>query len=117
VKTSADVAAAAGLPTIGVIPSFKTEAKAKGPIAEIARIANIIRGSDKEKRKKIRAERNDGNVDDPTMNKPLNGLIDRSQQENASELIALRKPHSYRRKLSFDSTTLHLLPESSRRYS
>jgi capsular exopolysaccharide synthesis family protein len=44
VKTSKDVLAATGFPTLGVVPSFGAETKSKGPASEITKLVNILRG-------------------------------------------------------------------------
>lgn len=44
VKTSKDVFAATGFPTLGVIPAFEVISNPKGPKAEITRLFSIIKG-------------------------------------------------------------------------
>jgi len=94
VKTSKDIAVSTGLPTLGVIPSFEVEIKSKGPGSEFSRIANIIRGSGKENKKKTRAERPDSNLGGLGTDRPSADRVDRNCRGNSIELIAIRKPHS-----------------------
>jgi len=91
VKTSKDVTAATGFPTLGVIPAFAVETSPKGPAAELRKIAHILSGdSDSKGRRSGRKQHEKAlapRAHDP--NNP-NGAV----SGNSIELIPARDPQS-----------------------
>ena len=94
VKTSKDVAQAAGITTLGTVPAFEEETKPKGPKGELARIKNIFFGRAEGKDRRTVRKKRDRSVSlmDPS------GLTKESgsgrSQNMKIELIALREPQS-----------------------
>jgi len=95
VKTSKDVASAIGVPTLGSIPTFESEAGPKGPAAEVSRILTMFRGRrEKGEGKRGRARRRRrGDI--------AGGLFDPAAANGAAgarggriDLIAVREPQS-----------------------
>jgi succinoglycan biosynthesis transport protein ExoP len=62
VKTSKDVANAIGVPTLGSVPAFESEARPRGPFAEFAKISSILRGKTERKEPRPSRRPNDRSV-------------------------------------------------------
>lgn len=92
VKTSKDVTASTGLPTLGVIPSFEAEINPKGPKAEFARLANIVSGKGESKKNKGSGHKNGLRV--PNFETGKAGRSEEAPRKNSIELIPVREPHS-----------------------
>jgi polysaccharide biosynthesis transport protein len=102
VKTSKDVAAATGLPTIGAIPLFDGDSRPKTPWEEFRRLAATLRGQtrlEKEKPRKKRMERGRRRKDDaPAWLRRMRaerGEVAAEEMNNGSiDLIVSREPAS-----------------------
>ncbi len=92
VKSAKDVTLSTGFVTLGSIPSFEAEAKAKGPVAEFKKIAQMIRGGAAPKKRK--AERKKTALDLRPPENPTPITSDEKRSPGKIELIASRKPHS-----------------------
>jgi capsular exopolysaccharide synthesis family protein len=92
VKTMKDVALSTGFVTLGSIPSFEAEVKAKGPAAEFKKIAQMIRGGAKPKQRK--AERRKAVLDLRSGENLTSATSDDKRSPRKIELIASRKPQS-----------------------
>ncbi len=94
VKTSKDVTQAIGVPTLGTVPAFAIESKARGPIAEIRKVSAMIRGKSGRQEQK-RGQKNKRSSDDPfTPAWAANGAGDNKNSVVRIELIAAREPQS-----------------------
>lgn len=94
VKTSKDVTAAVGIPTLGSVPAFEAEARPKGPRAEMAKLLSMFKGKAgrEEPRPKDRAKDrisasrlSDGHSGD---------AAGATRTGSRIELITVREPHS-----------------------
>jgi succinoglycan biosynthesis transport protein ExoP len=92
VRTSKDVTASTGLPTLGVIPSFDAEIHPKGPKSEFTRLVNVVSGRGESKNGKKPRRDGDTSVLKSTAGKM--SPIDRALLKDSIELIAIREPHS-----------------------
>ena len=95
VKTSKDISMAIGVPTLGSVPAFEAEARAKGPRAEYLRLKSMLGGREDRKRKEPKHHAKpempgaEGpSASDGTMGSNTGGDHDRI------ELIAIRGPQS-----------------------
>ena len=94
VKTSKDVANAIGVPTLGSIPAFESEARPKGPFREFAKIFRILRGKTDRKEPRPSRRSSDRSVRmlepiRPGAESPGNGT-----RRGKIDLIALLEPQS-----------------------
>ena len=91
VKTSKDVTASTGYPTLGVIPAFVTEISPKGPAAEFRKISRILSGEADSRTDNSTKKHND-------RSRPLKGLDSTNPNGtvsgNSIELIPARDPQS-----------------------
>ena len=94
VKTSKDVSAATGLPTLGVIPSFAAETKSKGPRAEFRRLSTLIRGGEMEKANGSAARRRDPKPRSLALASVPQTAPEESRSLGLIDLVAIRKPRS-----------------------
>jgi succinoglycan biosynthesis transport protein ExoP len=91
VKTSKDVGNAIGVPTLGAIPAFESEARPKGPFGELRKVVSMLRGrrvkDEKPRRKQRGSARRLGleGLDSEPARNGKGGRID---------LIASREPQS-----------------------
>ena len=94
VKTSKDVSHAIGVPTLGTVPAFAAESKARGPFAELRKVSSMLRGKG-EKREKERARKTRRrSVDLISPSWAANGDEGRTNGSAKIELIAAREPQS-----------------------
>jgi succinoglycan biosynthesis transport protein ExoP len=93
IKTSKDISNAIGVPTLGSVPAFETEAKPKGPIAEFAKIISIIRGKNETLGAKARVKkaRFQGLLE---TNRTSGELVKNDRKDGRIELIVAREPQS-----------------------
>lgn len=94
VKTSKDVSAATGLPTLGVLPSFAAETTLKGPRAEFNRLSTIIRGGEREKRNRSETRRRDPKPGSLSLSSAPQTVPEDGRASFKVELVAIRKPRS-----------------------
>ena len=91
IKTSKDVGNAIGVPTLGSVPAFESEARPKGPFAELKKIVSMLRGrrdkDEKPRRKRPGSARRLG-LEGPDSEPAPNGKSGRI------DLIAVREPQS-----------------------
>ena len=94
VKTSKDVTQAIGVPTLGTVPAFAIETKARGPVAEIRKVSAMIRGKSgrPEQKKGRKSERGSDDLFTPAW--AANGTGDVRKSVVRIELIAAREPQS-----------------------
>jgi capsular exopolysaccharide synthesis family protein len=92
VKTSKDVGSAVGLPTLGAVPAFESEAHPKGPFAEIAKIFRMLRGKTGQKEPRESRRSNDRSVRMLGLNGSDAGPGGPSRDK--IDLIASREPRS-----------------------
>ena len=94
VKTSRDVANAIGVPTLGSIPAFESEARPKGPFGEFAKIFRILRGKTDRKEPRPSRRSSDRSV---RMLEPIRPGAEppgSGTRRGKIDLIALHEPQS-----------------------
>jgi polysaccharide biosynthesis transport protein len=111
VKTSKDVAAATGLPTIGTIPAFEKADEGDGPLAEIKRLTALLKGKARPEKPKKQKRRRKG--DSPAWLLNAKGEKEGAANYNNSsiDLIASKEPNSIQAE-SFRSIRTTLLVSS-----
>ncbi|HPW18397.1 MAG TPA: polysaccharide biosynthesis tyrosine autokinase [Candidatus Aminicenantes bacterium] len=109
VKTSHDVARETGIPLMGSIPAFESEAKPKGPRGEFRRIRSTLAGSSAKEEKAKKKRRGPESPRDPLW--LSNERTSDSRRETLIELIAVREPQSIQAE-SFRSLRTALLVSS-----
>lgn len=110
VRTAQDVAREVGIPLMGSIPAFESEAKPKGPRGEFRKILSMLAGPGA-KEKKVRKKRRSGAE---SQRDPLwlsNGKSPAPSRETIIELITVREPQSIQAE-SFRSLRTALLVSS-----
>lgn len=119
VKTSKDVAAATGLPTIGAIPAFEEDARAKSPLAEFRRMIAMLKGKSRREKEKPGKKRKGGGLgrrrknDTPAWLQKVRAERGEAEVTNhgAIHLIASKEPNSIQAE-SFRSIRTTLLVSS-----
>jgi succinoglycan biosynthesis transport protein ExoP len=94
VKTSKDVTASIGVPTLGSIPAFEAEARPKGPKGEFSKLRSMLWGKSKEREGKAprkKREKSVGFMEARIMPVEQNNHL---PQNLKIELIASREPQS-----------------------
>jgi capsular exopolysaccharide synthesis family protein len=96
VKTSKDVSASIGVPTLGSIPAFEAESRPKGPKAEIAKIISMIRGQGEKREERAPRKEREKAVDslELKVHSTENGIQEKSRRAGKIDLIAAREPQS-----------------------
>jgi len=94
VKTSKDVTGSIGVPTLGTIPSFETEARPRGPKTEFAKIISILKGMGGRKEAKVSRRKEDRTIRFLEPNAATGDSVASEIKRNKIELIAMREPQS-----------------------
>jgi succinoglycan biosynthesis transport protein ExoP len=96
VKTTKDVSNAVGIPVLGSVPAFESDARPKGPRGEFAKIISMIKGRGEKKPAKAsrkRRERGAGMMDSRILS-PERVSGGNGPGVEKIELIAMREPQS-----------------------
>lgn len=94
VKTSKDVATAIGVPTLGSVPAFESEARPKGPRGEFAKIVAMIRGKSDKKEARPQRRGKDGTIRLLELNGSGGDPANNGMMGSKIELVASREPQS-----------------------
>jgi capsular exopolysaccharide synthesis family protein len=94
IKTSKDVTNSIGVPTLGTVPAFEAESKARGPIAEFGTIVSMLRGKSSQKSPKTTRVKRERSIQLVT---PVWANAESNKNNSVSgkiDLIATREPQS-----------------------
>ena len=94
INTSKDITIYTGFPTLGVVPSFDSGPKTKGPRSEFKKIVQIFTGSGGAKQRKNPPALKGGSLSLLKADMPGSVVADEERQKKMIELVAWYRPQS-----------------------